>query len=100
MKAIIYLSLWLFVAFVSAYDTYLNIRYPVTAKAELNPLAKFVLEASADDLALLIALKLFGTVIVLSILQLAYAYKRGHAFVIVSAVALAQTGVLLFLTCA
>jgi hypothetical protein len=97
MRLVICLMLWLFVAFVSAYDTYLNVRHPVTAATELNPMARFLLQASDNDLALLIATKLFGTTIVLSFLLLALFYKRNNAYVVVFCVAMAQLAVLMYL---
>ena len=97
MNLVAYLVLWTFVAFVSAFDTYVNIRHPVTTVTELNPLARVVLQASENDVALLIALKLLGTSVVLSVLLLGYFYKREYAWPIISGIVLFQLGLLVFL---
>lgn len=97
MKLTFYLMLWFFIAFVAAFDTYVNICNPVTTLTELNPFAWIVLHYSDNNFALLMALKLFGTSIVLSVLLLGYFYRRAPAYCIASSLALVQLGVLLFL---
>lgn len=97
MKFAFYLMLWFFIAFVAAFDTYVNICHPVTMLTELNPIACAILHCSDNNFALLIAIKFFGTSIVLSVLLLGYFYRKAHAYCIASVLALVQLGVLLFL---
>jgi len=97
MKLVSFLLLWAFIALVSAYDTYVNIRHPVTAHTELNPVAKCILENSNNDLALLIAVKMVGTSIVLGVLLAGYFYRSTHAYCVAVSLALVQFGVLMFL---
>ncbi len=98
MKHLIYSVLWLFIGLTSAYDAYLNLRYPVTAQVEENPIAKWILQASGDDVPLLIGLKFAGTLACLGVLVLVYLHKKASAMLIASTVASVQGMVLWYLT--
>lgn len=80
---------------VSAVDTYLNLRYPVTADTELNPLAAWILKASADDLPLLISLKVFGTGTVMFLLAFMF-QKRSETTVVITGILACLQVTLLF----
>lgn len=96
MMLVCYLGLWAFIAFVAAYDTYINICYPVTIFTELNPIARLILDFN-NGFALLISLKLLGTSIVMSLLAIGYFYSKKHAYCVIIALALVQLAVLMFL---
>ena len=98
MKNIIYATLWLFIGWVSAYDAYLNLRYPVTAQVEENPVAKWILEASSDDVPLLIGLKFAGTLACHGLLVVVYLIRKRTAMLIAAGVASVQAMVLVYLT--
>lgn len=97
MKLCSHLFLWLIITLVAAYDVYVNIRYPVTTATELNPIASCILKVSNNDLALLMAVKFLGNMIVLGALMFGYLYKVRHTFVVSLSLASFQTLVLLFL---
>ncbi len=95
------LTLGLFIIFltvaagISSADAYLNLRYPVTAAVEENPLARWILLRSHNDVALLISLKLFGTSLVIGLLCLGYWVHRRGALIVAGAIALVQVVILL-----
>ena len=64
---------------VSAYDAYLNVKYPVTVESELNPLAKEVL--SRFGFAELFGLKFAGTILALGILIVLYKINPKVGFI-------------------
>ena len=67
MRDAIYFSLWLFIAIVSAIDTYLCVRYAESlVSMEQNPVCQWLL--AVDGVPILTALKFLGTSIVLGIL--------------------------------
>jgi hypothetical protein len=94
----VFYALLLIIVTVSAYDTYLNIKYPITSNTELNPVAKGILQASNEDLALLIALKLFGTCVAVVVLKTYYLYNRKCAYLATVALTILQLAVAVFLT--
>ncbi len=59
----------------SSVDTYINIKYPITSTFEENPIARWVLLESDNDLALLISLKFFGLSLAIVFLMLLYLYN-------------------------
>ncbi len=81
----------------AAVDTYLNIEYPVKDKVEENPVAKWVLQHSHNDLGLLIALKLIGTNLAIALLTLYYRHKKGMALVASGSVAFIVTIMLMYM---
>jgi hypothetical protein len=81
----------------AAVDTYLNIEYPVKAKVEENPVAKWVLQQSNNDLGLLIAVKLIGTNLAIALLTLYYRHSKGKALVVSGSVALIVTSMLAYM---
>src|SRR5690348_13304567 len=76
-RPLVFAALWLFIAMVSAFDTYLTVRFPESLNVlELNPLACALLRTAGWQPALLVGLKFFGTVLVLGILMLLHFRSR------------------------
>jgi hypothetical protein len=95
------LTLGLFILFlavtagISSADAYLNLKYPVTSAVEENPIARWILLRSHNDVALLISLKLFGTSLVIGLLCLGYWLNKRAALIIAGAIATVQVVILL-----
>jgi hypothetical protein len=98
MQRFFFYTLWLFIAVVSAYDGYLNLRYPVTVENEENPIAQCILRATGNDAPLLISLKFLGTSVCLAFLLSCYVRKKQLAWVITSSLVVVQGAVLIYLT--
>jgi hypothetical protein len=98
MKPLIFAILWFFIGLVSAYDGYLNLRYPVTVESEENPIARGILQATGNDVPLLISAKFFGTSLCLAFLLWCYFQKKEWAWMFTSVLTVVQTGVLVYLT--
>jgi len=71
----IYLAMMIVVVAASAVDAYLNLKYPVFADVEENPLAKVILQKTRDDANALIAFKLAGTALCTMLLSFVYHYR-------------------------
>lgn len=96
-------ALCLFVGLSSMYDAYLNVKYPVVAAAEENPLARMLLEAHADEddaRSVLIGAKVAGTLLVVAVLATLFAVRRTREMAWSAAGFLAafQCGVLAYMT--
>jgi hypothetical protein len=91
---LLFLASLLVIGCVSCADGILNIIYPVTAAVEENPIAAAILRASNDSIALLMALKAAGTILVLGFLQLYSRYKYEQALLIAGVLAGVQMWVL------
>jgi hypothetical protein len=83
----VFVSFLLVILGFAATDTYLNIKYPVKDKVEENPIAKWILQQSNNDLGLLIAIKLIGTNLAITLLTLYYRHNKGKALVASGSVA-------------
>lgn len=99
----VFLALCLFVGLSSMYDAYLNVKYPVVAAAEENPIARWILEAHADAddaRSALIGAKLVGTLLVVGILATLFALRRTRdmAWSVAASLAVFQCGVLAYMT--
>lgn len=94
-------ALWLFIAFVSVWDSYLtlSLRHQMQL-AELNPLGRALIDLNAGGVHYLLAAKLLGTTLALAWLMLLYERRRARGLVVASAVACFQLALLLFLTLA
>lgn len=93
-----FLILWAWVAFVSSYDAYLTVRLrSVIHDSEQNPIARFIMSMDNWDVSLFIGFKMYGTILVLGFLSLMYLVNKKYAFTTVIALALFQTGLLLYL---
>lgn len=78
MRDTVYLILWIFVAAVSAIDTYFAVRYSEhLLSLEENPICRWLL--AVDGVPILISVKFFGTSLVLGILLTARRHWAGMA---------------------
>jgi hypothetical protein len=75
-------------------DTFLNIKYPVRAEVEENPIARWLLQVSHNDLGLLMAVKMAGTSLASCVLVVIYQRRRDMALAIAASVALCVTTML------
>lgn len=78
VKFLMFSFLWIFIGLVSAYDAFLNLKYPVTVEIEKNPVAKHLL--SNVGFVELFGLKFAGTIIALGILAVLYKISDRIAF--------------------
>ena len=81
------ISLFTIIGFAGV-DTYLNIKYPVTADVEENPIARWLLLASHNNLGLLMAVKMMGTSLASCVLVAIYQRRKDLAVAIAGSVAL------------
>jgi len=92
-------ALWLFIAFVSVWDSYLTLAFRYQMRlAELNPIGRALIELNGGDVHYLLATKLLGTTAALAWLMLLYECRRQRGLAIATAVASFQLALLLFLT--
>ncbi len=82
---------------ISAIDAYLNVRFPVRDSNEENPIARWILTVSQNDVSLLISIKLLGTALVPGILCAYYSLYWKRALVVAGVVASFQCYVLSYL---
>ncbi len=88
--------MWLYVGWVSAYDAYFNLIYPVATSSELNPLAWYLLKWFG--LPGLIGLKFAGTIVALGVLSaLEHSKSNRVGRLVLMALVIIQTAVLSFL---
>jgi hypothetical protein len=94
-------GLWLFIGMVSAFDTYLTVRFQeYLAYEEINPLARMLLQLNGWDASLLIGMKFLGSVVVLGVLTALHLTDRRFGLVIAAAIASFQLGLLGYLVLA
>jgi hypothetical protein len=90
---------WLFVLFVSVFDSLLTIRLrQEMMQSELNPLGRALLYLDSGDVGSLIVVKGIGTLLAGAIVLLLYWRRPSWGMAVVSGLALFQFGLLLFLT--
>lgn len=92
------------IGLISAYDSYLTIKYFASLKAlELNPVGRWMMGLDSgpidgvSHIALFLGCKFAGTVIVLFVLQMIWFWRRRWSGVIALKVALFQLALLLML---
>jgi hypothetical protein len=90
MMRLILATCLLIIVSVSAVDAYLNMKYPVCVATEENPVARYILHLSSNDIALLISLKLFGTVTAVALLMAYYSIRKMAATVVAVVLAITQ----------
>jgi hypothetical protein len=78
-------------------DTYLNLKYPVKVAVELNPMARWLLRVSDNDLALFMAVKWVGTCLALCVLVFLYRHRRDMALAASGTLAVCVTTMLIFM---
>jgi hypothetical protein len=98
---------WLFIAFVASFDIYLTIRFSDNlVDNELNPIARMILKAENwaihDDgdkmgVSRFVAVKVFMTILVLTIIRWILYLNKKYAMTIIACVALGQAVLLSFL---
>jgi hypothetical protein len=97
----IFPGLWLFIGLVSAFDTYLTVRFREFLEfQEINPLARMLLQLNGWDPSLLVGMKFLGSVMVLGILTALHLADRRIGLVIATAIASFQLGLLGYLVLA
>ncbi len=94
----LFVSLWLFVIFVSVFDGYLAVRYRHELhKTERNPLGRLLIELNDGQVWLLLAAKFIGTVAAAACILLLYGRSRRLGLTIATVVAGFQLCLFLFL---
>lgn len=95
----LYWGMWLFIVFVSVWDTFLTIVHRSEMhRAELNPMGRALIELNGGEVTYLLIAKTLGTIIVTSILAALYEHNPRKAFTITTPISCIQMCLLLFLT--
>jgi hypothetical protein len=95
---VLFLSLWLFVIFVSVFDGYLVLRFrDEMHKTELNPVGRWLIQLNGGQVWLLLATKFAGTVVAATVVLLLYGRAPRIGIAVASAIAGLQLCLLLFL---
>lgn len=97
LRTVAFMALTCLMVAASAWDAYLNLKYRVTADKEENPLARAILQRSADDADLLIAIKLFGTAVAVGIVTMIYHRRPRLAIIAVSSIVAIYGGLLCYI---
>lgn len=97
MKLALFIVCLLTITVISSIDAYINIKYGITSAYEENPIARKILQNTNDDLGLLMALKMMGTVTVTAILTCGFFVKRNYTLVIATMLAIFQIGILTYM---
>ncbi len=98
-KVGVFAALWVLIGGVSAYDTYLTVRYQETlVLLERNPVAIWLLSYDDWNPATLVGLKFLGSMIVLGALSLSFWWRPRWGLLMSLSIALFQTALLVFLT--
>lgn len=91
-SAVILVAMWLFIAIVSALDVYCSIKYQFELLAdEMNPLGRWLMQLDGGSVALFMACKFLGNLVVLGTLQLLY-LRRYRLCLLAAAVLTAVQG--------
>lgn len=97
--ALLMTTLWLFIGLVSAYDTYLSIKFQELLPIhELNPVGRWLLEIDGGSCAAFMGCKFLGTSLALGILQLLYFAWRTVALTVATVLAALQAMLAWYLT--
>jgi hypothetical protein len=90
---------WLFVIFVSVFDSLLTIRlHDQMIHSELNPVGRALLYLDSGGVGYLIALKGIGTILAASIVLILFWRRPSWGQAVIMGLAIFQLGLLLFLT--
>lgn len=91
--------LWVLIGLVSAYDTYLTVRFQESLEVmECNPIALWLLAYDEWSAATLVGLKFLGSMVVLGVLCLCFWLQPRWGLTITVSIALLQGALLAFLT--
>jgi hypothetical protein len=97
--AIVFYALWLFVIFVSVFDSLLTIQLEEQMMiSELNPVGRALLYLDSGEVGCLIAVKGLGTILAASIALVLFWRRPKWGLTVVTGLAAFQLGLLLFLT--
>ena len=95
----LYVTMWLFVACVSAVDIYWSVLlHEILHETELNPIGSYLIKVNDQKIATFMAMKSIGTSIVLGLLILIYGINRKVAWCVIVGVFVFQLLLMLFLT--
>jgi hypothetical protein len=90
--------MWLFVAAVSAIDTYFTFRFRHEIwDLERNPMGRYLLEVDNGDVNVFIRTKVAGTIVVLSVLAALHLYRRCWSFPITASITAFQFALVVYL---
>ena len=97
-QQMVFPGLWMFIGLVSAFDTYLTVKFQEYLKFhEVNPLAVMLLRLDGWDPSLLIGLKFLGSVLALGFLAALHLYNRRLGLMVTSGLASFQLWLLGYL---
>jgi len=95
---LIFPALWLFIGLVSAFDTYLLVKFQEDLRDfEQNPMASALLSVSDGEPSLLVGIKFMTSVIVLGVLMALHLQNRRVGLIVTSGLAGFQLGLLGYL---
>ena len=91
--------LFVIIAAVSLYDTYLIIRFEeVIYMMERNPMGRWLLEIAGGQVGVFVRVKLAGTLLVLSTLMFMWKWRAPMLFPITTSIASYQSCLMVYLT--
>jgi hypothetical protein len=97
-RQLVFPGLWMFIGLVSAFDTYLTVKFQECLMFhEVNPLAVMLLRLDGWDPSLLIGLKFLGSVIALGFLAALHLHNRRLGLMVTSGLASFQLWLLGYL---
>src|SRR5262245_48279243 len=97
-RQLVFPGLWMFIGLVSAFDTYLTVKFQeCLAFHEVNPLAVMLLRLDGWDPSLLIGLKFLGSVLALGFLAALHLHNRRLGLMVTSGLASFQLWLLGYL---
>lgn len=101
VMSILFPSLWMFIGAVSSWDAYLVVKYRKYIRdLEENPIGNLLLDLDGGETSLFIGAKFLGTVLVLGVLMVVYQYSRRFGYVLTTAIAGFQLGLLCYIALA
>lgn len=96
--ASLFIFLWLWIAFVSSFDTYLVVKLRSEMKtSEQNPIARWIMAHSNWDVSLFVGLKMFFTILALGYLVLIFSEHTSICVKVISVIATLQMFLLIYL---
>ena len=97
-RRLIFPALWLFIGLVSAFDTYLLVKFQDhLPNLEQNPMASALLSVSGGEPSLLVGIKFMTSIIVLGILMTLHLQNRRVGLIVTGGLAGFQLGLLGYL---
>jgi hypothetical protein len=98
-RTVVFYGLWLFVLFVSVFDSLLTIRLEdEMMQSELNPMGRALLYLDSGEVGYLIAAKGLGTILAASIVLMIFWRRPPLGIMVVTGLACFQLWLLLVLT--